>query len=106
MRSSKYLEYIRSCFCEVTGTDQDVVAHHVRLGFFGTGIKPSDFRSVPLSAEQHARLHHIGEKRFWENYGMDPDQVILRHLLVYIAKQGDPEVIPALEEIALNIASR
>jgi hypothetical protein len=106
LRSSKYLEYIRSQPCEISGRTNDVVAHHVRIGFFGTGIKPSDYRCVPLHHQLHQELHHIGEKTYWKNWETDPEQVILRLLLVYLAKQGDPGIIPDLERIAEDIASR
>lgn len=101
MRSSKYLAYIRSKPCSVTGSDVDVVAHHVRIGFFGSGMKPSDFRCLPLTAEEHGHLHHVGEKRYWQLRGEDPFQLIVMNLLVYIAQttKDHEGIIPDLERI-------
>lgn len=104
LRSSKYLSYIRSKPCVVTGSDVDVVAHHVRLGFFGAGMKPSDFRCLPLTAEEHGHLHHVGEKRYWEMRGEDPFQLIVMQMLVYLAQTTEDHqgIIPDLEQLCAS----
>lgn len=95
-RSRKYLSWIRTQPCCVTGAQVGVQAAHVRLGNGGgIALKPSDYRTLPLSAEQHARQHRIGERTFWEEVGKNPDGQIIVHLIRFIA---DPKkIIAALE---------
>ena len=87
-RSRKYLEWVRSRACCVTGSYCNVVAHHVRMyGSGGTGIKPSDYMAVPLSTEAHATLHRIGESEFWKDE--DPRDIIISLMATWIAEKGD-----------------
>ncbi len=88
LRSKKYLEYIRELPCAATNGFDDVVAHHVRcLGGGGTGIKPSDYLCVPLTAEEHAKLHSLGEKRYWLSHGLIPEEIICQCLLGYFSEE-------------------
>lgn len=104
-RSKKYLEFIRTRACVITGLESDVVSHHVRcLGGGGTGIKPSDYLCVPLIAEEHARLHAIGEKRYWGERGISPVRMIAMCLLVYFAKNFD-EDFEAIKGLIFLIAA-
>ena len=86
-RSSAYLAYVRSRPCTVTGYEgEGVVAHHVRcLGGGGTGLKPSDYLCLPLTAEEHSKLHAKGEKRYWKSHGINPEDEILMTLLIFLA---------------------
>lgn len=69
IRSSQHLKFIRSLPCVITNR-MNVEAAHIRRGNDGgTGIKPSDCFVVPLSQEEHARQHQIGELKFWYPYG-------------------------------------
>lgn len=100
-RCEKYLEFIRSRPCTVTGIDYvNSVAHHVRcLGGGGMGLKPPDWMCVPLTAEQHTRLHAMGEKRFWDMHGLNPAEVVSLNLLIYLARNPLPELYDALGRI-------
>lgn len=73
-KDKKYLEWIRRQPCIVTGQDftqTDMVAHHVRYkSKAGMGQKPCDYRTVPLTALEHARLHQGVEREYWEGYGI------------------------------------
>lgn len=61
-------------------TDEDscddwepTVAHHVRMGQGGgMGLKPTDYRSLPLTDAEHKKLHQHGEAYFWLGAGVDP----------------------------------
>ncbi len=59
-RNKKYLEWIRSLPCCVTGRTDNVIAHHaINCGLGGsTGGKASDLLAMPLNTEVHAELHH------------------------------------------------
>lgn len=70
----------------ISGSHLDVVAHHVRcLGGGGMGLKPSDYLCVPLTAELHAQLHHMGERSFYEKHYVDIEGAIKMNLLIFIA---------------------
>lgn len=104
-RSSKYLAFIRGRPCTVTGTEENVVAHHVRcLGGGGMGLKPSDFYCVPLTAEEHSKLHAHGEKSFWARHLQDPVDVIQMNLLCYIAGEfRGKRAVDALKDLAVAL---
>ena len=91
-RSKKYLAWIRSHPCAVTSTSGDsgfIHAHHVRLfGDGGCGLKPSDYRTVPLCAVQHDALHNMGEKTFWKANDIDIDMLVLYFISKYIDEQS------------------
>lgn len=99
-RSREYLAWIRTQPCVVTGARINVEAAHVRMGNGGgMGIKPSDFRTLPLSADQHRRQHQVGEKAFWAALGISPDGLIISHMVRYI---GDPKTVMSILERAIT----
>lgn len=74
------------------------VAHHVRMGGNGgTGIKPSDYRTVSLNALDHQDLHNVGEKSFWARHGVDPDEAIIILLTNYVKDRK--KLISTLEDL-------
>ena len=89
-RDKSYLAWLRRHPCCVTGIAGDeVVAHHVRLGNdCGMGLKPSDYRTIPITVIAHAELHHIGEARFYKKFRLDPDRIIAKYLFDYLSEQG------------------
>jgi hypothetical protein len=60
------------------------------------GIKPSDYRVVPLTHEEHMYLHQHGELEFWEDVGLDPRCIIAANLVVYMREVLDEPL--SLEE--------
>ena len=104
-RDKAYLSFIRSRSCLVTGrSGENIVAHHVRMGNRGgMGLKPSDYMTVPLDAIQHTILHNQGEKSFWKNRGINPDQHILTHLLLYLTMETKRRPRSALELVSDTI---
>jgi hypothetical protein len=65
------------------------------------GIKPSDYRVVPLTHEEHMRLHQHGEDEFWDDAGIDPRCIIAANLIVYM-REVLREPLTALETDALT----
>lgn len=100
-RSRKYLAWIRTQACCVSGREIGVEACHVRMGHRGgMGLKPSDYATVPLHADLHREQHQHGEKAFWAKYGKDPDVEIISMLCRFI---GDTkQIILALEDGIIN----
>jgi len=84
-RNPKYLAFVRSLPCCATGSTWEVQAAHVRIGSgAGIGMKPSDFRAVPLIASAHHDQHQHGERTFWKLTGMDPEAAIRETLFAYL----------------------
>lgn len=91
-RNKRYLEWMRLQTCCSCGAEshpeRPSEAAHVRLGMGGgIGLKPSDYRTVPLCRYCHAEQHAKGERTFWarmeEDRGMGAELVILVHLASY-----------------------
>lgn len=112
-RNSKYLAWLRTQKCAVSGQGAQC-AHHIRLGTNGgTGIKPSDYFCIPLLNEYHvsgpSALHIIGEETFLSNFGLDPKKLFIQYLKDYLAqnlevyymleRKSDEEVIKDLIEL-------
>jgi len=99
-RDKKYLAYVRrhsSClwgepeeWVEQGSSSHDpTVAHHCHLwGDGGIALKPSDYRTVPLSAAEHVNLHNMGEKAFWAQYEVDPMEVVVTLLTGFVRDKG------------------
>lgn len=90
-RNEKYLKWIRSQPCLLTGSEYDVVAHHVRHGNpCGMGMKPSDYRCLPLRADIHSHLHSWknGERDWYEFHGIEPAKSVNDLLVKYATNKG------------------
>jgi Protein of unknown function (DUF968) len=84
-RSEEYLEWVRGQQSIASQSSQYIVAHHVRcFGWGGMGLKPSDYRTVPLTHGEHMELHQHGEIEFWESQDIDPRTYIAAQLLIYL----------------------
>ena len=72
----KYIEWIKSLNCCVTGA-RDPDPHHVNpQGGGGIGTKCSDRRAIPLSHFLHQEIHQIGKITFAEKYDLDYEDLI------------------------------
>ncbi|MCG3727313.1 DUF968 domain-containing protein [Vibrio cincinnatiensis] len=61
----KYLKFVRSLPCVITGKTTDVVAHHlIGHGEGKTGAKAHDLFTMPLHIDEHRRFHD--EPKKWE----------------------------------------
>jgi len=64
------------------------------------GLKPSDFRAVPLMWDLHERLHCQGERRFWDEYELDPEWLIGLQLLRWLKEHELSRLaVKSLEEL-------
>ena len=73
--------------CEPYGYS-DIVAHHITIGARrGISQKPSDYRCVPMEAQQHMKLHHMGEAKYWDSVGINPFQIALDILVAYLEQK-------------------
>lgn len=99
-RSPVYLKWVRERPCVRCEAPPPSEAAHVRMGNGGgMGLKPSDYRTVPLCHTCHALQHQIGERAFWwQAPNSGPHNLIAAQLALYLAEYlptGD--VIEALE---------
>lgn len=102
-RSENYLSFVRSRPCVITGSSTDVVAHHVRcLGTWGTGIKPPDYYCVPITAEEHSKLHAMGERPYWEKHRENPDALVTMTMLCYLATKPSDDFIQKLASLVTS----
>ena len=67
IRSKKHLKFINSLPCCNCSKPSPSEAAHIRAqSDGGTGMKPSDNRTVPLCHECHREQHNVGEYWFWK----------------------------------------
>lgn len=82
-RDSEHLKFIRGLACCVCKKPPPSDAAHVRIGGGGgMGLKPSDFRTVPLCNKCHATQHSVGEKQFWEVNGWHDGECVVTAQLI------------------------
>ena len=75
-RSLAHCNFVRSHACSVCGSMTAIEVAHVRIGSgAGMGQKPDDWNTVSLCGGAggcHQRQHHVGERTFWAEAGIDP----------------------------------
>lgn len=71
-----YLAYLHTLPCCVSGTTNDVIAHHITIGRGRMGVKEDDSLALPLSSQWHndwpESLHAVGESAFWRRWRVEP----------------------------------
>lgn len=89
-RSKKYMAWIRTQICSISGSSWEVIAHHVQVNNpNGVGMKVSDYRTIPLANEEHINLHSLSicEKEYWINNETDPNALTAYYMLKYIKEK-------------------
>lgn len=75
-RDKDYLAWLHELPCCVTGVTNGVIAHHITIDRGRMGVKSDDSLALPLLHELHDQhpgaLHVIGERRFWNQHGINP----------------------------------
>lgn len=73
-RSPKHLAAVRKlpCCLGLVSCHGPIHAHHVRTAATsGTGLKPSDYQTVPLCERHHREIHNHGSTTFAERHEVD-----------------------------------
>lgn len=72
-RDEKYLQFVRSLPCTVCNHPAPSHAHHhPPAGQSSTGLKTSDYRTVPLCGTRcHDLLHCVGRHTFWAGVNVE-----------------------------------
>ena len=108
LRNEAYLDFVRRQTCVLTGAPYPH-AHHVRLGNDGgMGLKPSDYRTIPLAPALHTTsqqgVHSVGEERFYEKHQMKPDAICIALLAKFIGEKcSESELKQVLEHMELIV---
>jgi hypothetical protein len=81
-RDNNYLAFVRTQPCCVTGMEgDDIQAHHFVTG--GSGIKGSDYATVPIKAVYHRKAHDLGPKELDAVFEIDVWKVSANLLSMY-----------------------
>ena len=76
--NEKHRRFIASLPCCVTMLEGSTQCAHIRHNTGGgVGMKPEDRWCVPLSYQEHARQHEMGEVNFWGDSLEDAKQLAL-----------------------------
>ncbi|CAG9297667.1 uncharacterized protein DUF968 [Celerinatantimonas diazotrophica] len=79
-QSEKYLQFVRSLACVITGKSEGVEAHHlIGHGVSAMGTKTHDLFTFPLSNGEHMNLHQIGWQA-WEKQHSSQIEYVFRTL--------------------------
>lgn len=86
MKSKEYLNFIGQKECAVTGTYPADLHHESIVRRFSGGLKKHfDYGVLPLEHEIHLNeRHQLGKVEFWERYGIDPSDLVIKYLEEYI----------------------
>ena len=78
-RDPAYLEWLHHLPCIVSTQSHSVIAHHITIGRNRMGVKEDDSLCVPLASQLHDQhpgaLHVVGERSFWNRWGINPFDV-------------------------------
>lgn len=96
-----YLAFLHTLECCVSGTTNNLNAHHPTVGRGRMGRKEDDSTAVPVAEEYHSDQYptglHRGERAFWNRWGIDPtslaDDLYALYLAHGPAKAAGHEVI-------------
>ena len=72
VRSQKHLNFIRQTPCLISFQLPSQACHIRVLTDCGTGIKPSDFFTLPFIYQYHKLQGEMGEVKFYKHFGINP----------------------------------
>lgn len=104
VKSSKYLAFIRTLPCVISG-EMPVEAAHLSKAApewghagRGKGQKASDRWALPLSPRLHQEQHAMSEMAFWKKHGVDPHRIACVIWGLW-SERGDAALEPAIRAI-------
>ena len=88
-KDPEWRKYVSSLRCCLSGSEDRVVPHHVRMkGFCGVGQKPHDLFCVPMTYMEHTRIHAQGLSERERNVVMDQ---LVRLVIEYMCRRLSAE---------------
>jgi len=98
-RDKGYLAWLHELPCCVSGY-YGVIAHHITIDKGRMGVKADDKLALPLLESRHnmysGSLHVVGEKNFWNRYGIDPFNLASSLYKVYTDYHGSIDYAHAI----------
>lgn len=105
IRSPKHLNYIRSLPCYISEQEPSQACHIRILSDGGTGLKPSDYYTLPFIHQYHKMQTDIGEQTFYAKFNINPFTLAKDLVIMSPCKKVNNEVvIKQLEERAKTYA--
>jgi hypothetical protein len=105
IRSVKHLNYIRSLPCYISNKEPSQACHIRILSDGGTGLKPSDYLTLPFTYQYHKMQTDIGEQTFYAKFNINPFTLAKELVIMSPCKKVNNEaVIKQLEERANTYA--
>ena len=96
-RDKKYLKWVKSLKCCVTGFQADDPHHIIGHGQSGMATKASDLFTMPMTRQVHTTLHSHGYKTFEDCHGSQWDHVL--DTMIKAVKEGVKDPIEFIHEI-------
>ena len=95
-KDETYLRFVRSLPCVITGVTDGIEAHHLTVGRERMAKREDDSLALPLNTFMHNNgndaLHHIGERNFWNRWGVNPFHLCQELFDYYTHKGADYRV--------------
>lgn len=86
-RDKKYLAFVLTQPCCICGIeDETIIYHHTTTG--GTGMKGSDYLTIPLCGKHHAEVHNTGCKTFYDDHNKTESLLVLKTIRAYRDRGG------------------
>ncbi len=95
-RSKKYLKWVKSLPCSVTGFSADDPHHIIGHQQGGMGTKASDLFTFPVTRDEHNRLHH--DFTMWEHVN-GPQWIHVINTIILAIDSGEIEMEMVINEI-------
>lgn len=90
-----YLAFVRAKPCTTCRAAPPSQAAHIRIGFFGKGMKPHDKDAVPLCQWCHIdgpkAQHKMNETEFWAMWNLNPFEIAAKLYFEYGGTGGAPK---------------
>ena len=105
IKSTKHLNFIRSLPCYISEQTPSQACHIRILSDGGTGLKPSDYYTLPFIHQYHKMQTDIGEQTFYNKFNINPFTLAKELVIISPCKKvNNDAVIKQLEERAKTYA--
>jgi len=105
IRSTKHLNFIRSFPCYISEQTPSQACHIRILSDGGTGLKPSDYYTLPFIYQYHKMQTDIGEQTFYNKFDINPFTLAKELVIISPCKKvNNDAVIKQLGERAKTYA--
>ena len=93
-KDDKHLAFLRTLNCIICGDNTSTEACHIKMAdarvakrIASSSLREDDRFCLPMCGAHHREQHSMGERKFWQGYGID---AVLMALAIY-SVSGDAE---------------